>query len=309
MKRYLEGLKVGFERNGISYEVIEPKLKTLVGKYYHYPRLALNYGKRGQHIIISERYAYLLPFLKNRATVICHDLHTLYPEARTPLVHKLLYKVFLKLMLKADKVVCVSNHTKSDLERFLGNVRRPDRLTVVHNGIEDFWLRPAKLKREQVEWSPKLKDKIVLASVGTDAWYKNNSWSIDLLGKLGDGYTMLRVGDFSRENEKLIDQLGLRNRIVSVENISDEELKLVYSSAEYLLFPSLTEGFGWPALEAALSNCTVISDHRTAMQEIFKNTEDLISLDQAEELIRKNEVRHASPKYFLWQEQVKKILN
>ena len=93
-----------------------------------------------------------------------------------------------------------------------------------------------------------------------------------------------------------------------MERISDSELKFCYQNAEALLFPSISEGFGWPALEAALCGCKVISDGHGATHEVFSNALDLIGLEKAEEALMNNETHPATPKYSSWPDQVNALL-
>ena len=61
--------------------------------------------------------------------------------------------------------------------------------------------------------------------------------------------------------------MGLTNRIILPGVISDLERQWLYKNCEVFVFPSLTEGFGFPVLEAmqvgkpvALSNCTSLPE-------------------------------------------------
>jgi glycosyltransferase involved in cell wall biosynthesis len=51
-------------------------------------------------------------------------------------------------------------------------------------------------------------------------------------------------------------------------HISDNELKALYENARLFLFPSLTEGFGFPVLEAMSCGCPVIASTAGAIPEI-----------------------------------------
>ena len=81
---------------------------------------------------------------------------------------------------------------------------------------------------------------------------------------------LLRVGNpFTPEQERLIDRLGIRDRIVSLGIVPADRLPDVYRSAELLLLPSLDEGFGFPALEAMASGLPVVASNRGALPEVI----------------------------------------
>lgn len=311
MLRYLNGVIKGLEANHVPYEVVAPKSKGLKAKYIDYPLLAWKKRRKkdGKHLIISERYAYLIPFMGKKSIVVCHDLHTLYPQANTPRIHRILYRYFLNRMFKANKVVCVSEHTRTDLKRFEPKFKDHPNVQVVHNGVEEFWIKNQPEKINNPDLTGLFNEKRILLSVGTDAWYKNNAWSLRFLAGLNEPFHLLRIGKFGLENMKLVEQLNLSSRITQLEGITDSELKFCYQKAEALLFPSISEGFGWPALEAALSNCAVISDGAGATQEVFsKNSSNLIGLEKAEEALINNESQLATPKYSSWPDQVNALL-
>ena len=56
--------------------------------------------------------------------------------------------------------------------------------------------------------------------------------------------------------------------IAFLENISDQDLVVLYRNAELLLFPSLYEGFGLPVIEAQACGCPVVTTGRAPLTEI-----------------------------------------
>ena len=83
---------------------------------------------------------------------------------------------------------------------------------------------------------------------------------------------LLLVGESMQK--RVEDQLkGTRGKqylddIICPGFITDDELRCLYSRANALVFPSLHEGFGLPALEAMACNCPVIASNTTSLKEI-----------------------------------------
>lgn len=309
MTRYLNGVISGLEANGISYQVVQPKTNGVKAKYVDYPLLTWRERKRGgTHLVISERYAYLIPFMGKKSVVVCHDLHTLYDQAKTPRIHRIVYRFFLACMKKANKVVCVSEHTRSDLKKFVPGFNDHHNLQVVHNGVEGFWIDGKSERIENPGLNELFEQKKILLSVGTDAWYKNNQWSLRFLSKLSDEHHLLRIGDFNSSNVQLIEELNLESRITRIQSISDATLKYCYENARALLFPSLTEGYGWPALEAALCGCRVVSDGNGAIKEIFANGQGLVNQEKASRSLEELGSQKHNLYYRLWDAQVLELL-
>ncbi len=68
---------------------------------------------------------------------------------------------------------------------------------------------------------------------------------------------------------RLVEQHGLRERVVFTGFVEEDELVLLYNRAALFVYPSLYEGFGLPPLEAMACGCPVVSSNVTAMPEVL----------------------------------------
>ncbi len=78
------------------------------------------------------------------------------------------------------------------------------------------------------------------------------------------------VGGRGWKYEPIIEALKplvARGDVIHLENVSSQELRVLYSHAESLVFPSHAEGFGIPPLEAAANGCKVLCSNQTAMAD------------------------------------------
>ena len=97
----------------------------------------------------------------------------------------------------------------------------------------------------------------------------------------------------SKEHE-MLDELVKDGLALYLDYVTDDTLLTLYASAGALVFPSLYEGFGLPALEAAACGCPVITSERSAMAEfapeqtLFINPEDVSSISGALKAIPSN---------------------
>ena len=71
-----------------------------------------------------------------------------------------------------------------------------------------------------------------------------------------------------RELEEEIGRRGLTTRVRILGQVTGEDLRVLYSRAECLAFPSLFEGFGLPVLEAMACGCPVVGSDRSAVPEV-----------------------------------------
>ncbi|MGL3606261.1 glycosyltransferase family 4 protein [Rhizobium sp. G187] len=92
-----------------------------------------------------------------------------------------------------------------------------------------------------------------------------------------------RMGDLSA----LISHHGIQDRVVLTGFVSDAELAQLYASADFLLMPSLYEGFGFPIIEAQSFGVPVITSNRSSMPEVagdgavFVNPDDSAAIADA----------------------------
>ncbi len=81
-----------------------------------------------------------------------------------------------------------------------------------------------------------------------------------LVGKKEKYYTEL---------EQSVANSPARSNITFTGFIPDQELKWLYENAEAYVFPSLSEGFGLPGLEAMVHSCPVVSSNATCLPEVY----------------------------------------
>lgn len=266
MNRYAQGLVKELHAGKVAYKLAvhnqhDSRFKRLIQKYLFYPLIALSLRNNDRHIIISERFAYLSLFLPKRKTVvICHDLHTLYPEEGNGWLHKNLYRFQLQVMGRRAKTVAISTHTANDLRKYM-SYNNSHSIEIIPNGLEQFWFK-------EKGFLPSDSTKPYLLAVGTDAWYKNFELILEVLEKLPAQYQLIKVGGIVPNNLERIRNLGLGSRVIQKQCISDEELKDLYDEAHCLILPSLSEGFGWPAVEAMASGCPVVTSGKGSINEV-----------------------------------------
>ena len=71
-----------------------------------------------------------------------------------------------------------------------------------------------------------------------------------------------------KQLEKLISDYSLGDLVKILGFVSAEHLKELIRNAEFLIFPSLFEGFGLPVLEAMSLGCPVISSSAGSLPEV-----------------------------------------
>jgi len=161
---------------------------------------------------------------------------------------------------RADGVICVSENTKKDLERFIDLGGK--KVSVIHHGNSLATVAPKKI---DCSYS-------YLLYVGTRAVeYKNFDLVLRALARCMDRTALHLVcfggGAFSAAERKRIDEVGLVGRVHQMGG-SDAVLAGYYAGAQALIYPSKYEGFGLPPIEAMGLGCPVLSSTAPPMPEI-----------------------------------------
>ena len=110
-----------------------------------------------------------------------------------------------------------------------------------------------------------------LFTVGNCLIHKNFHVLFDLLPAL-PGMRLVVAGKkatpYGEHLEREIARLGLTDRVLMPGEVSDGDRQWLYENCEAFLFPSLTEGFGFPVLEAMQAGRPVFCSRKTSLPEI-----------------------------------------
>ena len=130
-----------------------------------------------------------------------------------------------------------------------------------------------------------LKPGEYLLHVGHFVPRKNIPFLVDIYRKArerGLNYPLVMVGSSGWGNIRIEDDVNIR----IISNISDKILLDLYRGARALLYPSVYEGLGLPALEALACNTPVIATNATALVETVGKRGMLLSPNDPEEWIQ-----------------------
>jgi glycosyltransferase involved in cell wall biosynthesis len=75
---------------------------------------------------------------------------------------------------------------------------------------------------------------------------------------------------------EVVQQLHAEDTVIFTGVVDGEDLPFLYSGAEVFIFPSLSEGFGIPVIEAMACGTPVVASNRTSIPEIAGNAALLV---------------------------------
>lgn len=172
------------------------------------------------------------------------------------------YKHYQEIVSHYDDIVCDSNHTFYAMKSFYSHLKISFRV----------FYPPAKYIENNYDTIPKVSGKYILM-LGLDRWEKNGYRAImaieDLLQKgfLKD-YKIALVGNVSSQ---IASRMKHESQYVKYNYLETSELENLYKNCDFLVYPSLNEGFGLPPLEAMKYGKTCVVSAICSLTEVCGN--------------------------------------
>jgi len=197
-----------------------------------------------------------------------------HPEYTEPRNLKYLQRHLPRTLQRADRVIVISEFTKSELMRFYPVPE--ERISVVYGGVDDEFRRPCSSALVQkVKYRYNLPDKFVL-TVATWEPRKNltgllKAWSsLKEEGLLGD-YKLLLIGMKGWLYDRIERQFRTQTLkgVKALGYVPRAELPAFYRAASLFVFPSFYEGQGLPPLEALASGVPVAAASAASLPEVL----------------------------------------
>jgi glycosyltransferase involved in cell wall biosynthesis len=238
------------------------------------PRLAREHQLDVLHVPSYRRMLWRSP-CPRVATI--HDLAAFHVARKYDRARMFYGRVIARrLAERQEELIAVSENTARDMEKFWRIPR--GRVTVIHNGINHerfsadgrcaapllcrhrFGLhRPFFLYVARLEHPGKNHVRLVEAF----SRFKQETlspWQLVLAGSDWHGAETIHAA---------IARSPLRNDVRCLGFVGEKDLPILYRAASAFVFPSLHEGFGFPALEAMASGCPVLCSTRGALGEVI----------------------------------------
>jgi glycosyltransferase involved in cell wall biosynthesis len=178
-------------------------------------------------------------------------------------------KASLKL---ADKITVVSNATKKYV---LSLGADPNKVKVIHNGVDLEYFRPIEGKREEMRKKLGISQNAVVVLTVRRIVYKNGIDTLidaaEIAVKKNPNITFLIVGIGPNKEsaEERIKQLGIDKNVIFAGFASTEELPFYYNAADFFVVPSKSgEGLPLVAEEALSCGLPVIATDVGGVGEI-----------------------------------------
>lgn len=303
MERFAKMLDDGFRKKGLDTEIWRPvalfasnfrHTNSGLGKWLGYfdkwilfPfilkwRIANEKARSATrfHVCDHSNSPYLKYLPKTNTAITCHDVLAIrgafgfsdaYCDASG--LGIFLQKWILTNLAKARLLASVSNLTLNQLKELAQNKQPKESVwQVIHNAFNAHFF---PMKREdsnvllkQAGLEPGIP---FLLHVGSGLPRKNRILLVNMLSKLSNSWTGIICFAGEKPNDELLNHInksGLSSRILFINNPDHQTLVALYSTCEAFIFPSFSEGFGWPVIEAQACGAPVIASNIEPMPEV-----------------------------------------
>lgn len=237
---------------------------------------------------------YLKPiYCPVKSSIVLHDIsYEAHPEWFNPKSQLILRKMSKLSAGKANMIFTVSYYTKQEIMKYYK--LDPEKIIVAHLGIDgDFVKITDDAKIGEIKEKYGISDKYIL-SVGSFFTRRHIPEVIDAFAKMagerGD-HQLLLVGKnhtypFVDVEEKISEanKSAGRRAIVKLDFINEDELNVLYSSCEFVVYLSDYEGFGLPVIEAQYFEKPVVTSHSTSLAEVAGDSAEFVKENTAEEI-------------------------
>ncbi len=231
------------------------------------------------HICDHSNAPYLKFLPKDRTSITCHDVLAIrgalgFQDAYA-LPSKFGYifqRWILKHLKRAIRLAAVSEFSLNQLKALSENETNKEKWVVISNAFNAPFSEMNKESYNVLLSDMNLRsEEPFILHVGTAHPRKNRLFLLHVLHEMRNewnGKLCLASKPLDKEFTALAKQLNLSHRIVSVVRPDHNHLVALYSACEAFVFPSLSEGFGWPVIEAQACGAPVIASNFDPMPEV-----------------------------------------
>ena len=190
---------------------------------------------------------------------------------------------FLKMQKRVapqlKKIVTPSINSLKDIASDF-NVNKKN-INVINNGLDiDIFIPYKEIKRNPTK---------IITTASADVALKGLDYTLKSLPSLVNDFpeiSLLVIGQMKKggHTSRLIDELGIKDRVFFKTGLSKEELAKEYASCSVAIVSSLYEGFGYPVIEAMSCEVPLIATNVSSIPELVDDYAKLIPAKNTNEL-------------------------
>ncbi|MFA6963650.1 MAG: glycosyltransferase family 1 protein [Patescibacteria group bacterium] len=209
-------------------------------------------------------------FAPEKTIGVIHDLaYKYFPEAYSGLENRRQNGVLSNVNAKAKKIICVSESTKTDVLDFYPESK--SKIKVIHLGYDPEVFHSIEKPKDVLKtdgpyilFAGRLEERKNVKRL-VEAFLKvkaesNIPQKLVLAGSPGYNY--------SKIYQAIVSDRKYINEIIMPGHISHAQMPDLIAKADFVVFPTLYEGFGLPVLEAMACGAAVVAAKSSSLPEV-----------------------------------------
>lgn len=235
---------------------------------------------------LSHELPYGIEKTHAKSVVTMHDVIFLKNPELFPLFDRYSFrKKYTHGCHTADRVIAISEQTKSDLINYMGE--KEERIDVVYQGCNPIFHQP--ISEEQMADAKSrynLPSQFMLIVCAIER-RKNHELILKAMRDPKVDIPLVIVGrssEYQNHLQELIREYHLENRVLFLNEMPTEDLPVLYKLATLFVYPSLFEGFGIPILESLTVGTPVITSKGSCFEETGGKSARYVDCNDADEL-------------------------
>jgi glycosyltransferase involved in cell wall biosynthesis len=211
-------------------------------------------------------------FSTSKIITYVHDVIFLSNPEFFTLIERIYFWPIKYLLRQSEEIITISNSEKNRIIKHCAV--SPEKIKYIYHGVSARFKPKSEIDGSdlsQVIEKFNLPDNFILF-VGRLNVRKNIETLIRAFSLIDTpNIKLVILGEKSWKSSHLmplINSLKIQKNVVSLNDVKDDELKIIYALAKVFCFPSLEEGFGLPPLEAMACGIPVIVSNASSIPEV-----------------------------------------
>jgi glycosyltransferase involved in cell wall biosynthesis len=254
------------------------RVKPIEGSLPVREQVAMPIALARDHIEIAHFLSNTAPLLIRCPYVLTvHDVIPCLPEAhprmsgnrKARLLDRYWREVIPLAAARASRIVTVSDFSSQDIQRVLKTPE--DRIQVLHNGFDPVFRVMDRGHCDRLLAEYRLSGSQFMLAFLSKEPRKNSAAVVSafrLFSAKVPNCGLVLVSSSRDDSGALSDDILKDTRITVLRRVPQETLVALYNAAAALVFPSFSEGFGLPVLEAMACGAPVVASSIGALSEV-----------------------------------------